>query len=114
MRRLHRRIFVPLLFFIASTNGHASTLLFANLTNPQENPPATPTLAGGSFRPASFGTETLTLNEAMTAMTFSAQLQPELQPPTRVLYGEVLDLLSAMITIQTTSLTLHSLPVSAE
>ena len=74
MRRLHMSIFVPLLVLIASSNGHASTLLFANLTNSQENPPATPTLASGSARPASFGTATFTLNDAMTAMTFSATI----------------------------------------
>lgn len=74
MRRLHMSIFVPLLVLIASSNGHASTILFANLTNSQENPPATPTLASGSPRPASFGTATFTLNDAMTAMTFSATI----------------------------------------
>jgi hypothetical protein len=74
MRRLNMTIFVPLLALVASTNGHATTFLFANLTNSQENPPTAPTLANGSPRPASFGTATFTLNDAMTAMTFSATI----------------------------------------
>jgi hypothetical protein len=53
--------------------AHADTLLFANLTNAQENPPATPTTTStGSPRLASFGTASFVLNNAMTAMTFSA------------------------------------------
>src|SRR5215207_2556340 len=52
--------------------ANADTLLFANLTNAQENPPAIPTLSTGGARPASFGTASFVLNTAMTSMTFSA------------------------------------------
>jgi uncharacterized protein (TIGR03118 family) len=48
-------------------------LFLVNLTNAQENPPATPTSSnGGGPRPASFGTARLQFNAAQTAMTFSS------------------------------------------
>src|SRR5207249_1148152 len=46
--------------------------LFANLTNAQEVPLPTLTITGGGSRPASFGVATFVLNDAMTAMTFTA------------------------------------------
>jgi hypothetical protein len=55
-----------------STTCFADTMLFATLTNAQENPPARPTTSTGGFRPQSFGFATFTLNDAMTAMTFTA------------------------------------------
>jgi hypothetical protein len=58
----------------AGTSAQADTILFANLTNSQENPPVIPTTSIGDPRPASFGTATFTLNNAMTAMTFSATI----------------------------------------
>jgi hypothetical protein len=59
----------------AGLPAHADTLLFANLTNAQENPPASPTTTStGGPRPASFGTATFVLNNAMTAMTFSSTI----------------------------------------
>src|SRR3989442_13386142 len=62
-----------MLLFIA-TSGYANTVLSATLTNSQENPPTNPTLIAGAPRPASFGTATFTLNDAMTAMTFFATI----------------------------------------
>src|SRR5688500_1964311 len=57
----------------AGLPAYADTLLFADLTNAQENPPAIPTTTStGGPRPVSFGTATFVLNNAMTAMTFSA------------------------------------------
>lgn len=58
----------------ASTGARADTFLFAELTNSQENPPTNPTTSTGAPRPASFGTATLVLNDAMTALTFSATI----------------------------------------
>jgi hypothetical protein len=53
--------------------GRADTILVANLTNSQENPPTVPTLDGVSTpRPVSFGNATFTLNDAMTQMIFTA------------------------------------------
>jgi hypothetical protein len=67
-------LFVPLVVLIAGTSGHADTMLFANMTNAQENPPVTPTLSTGGPRPASFGEATFILNDAMTSMTFTATI----------------------------------------
>lgn len=61
------------ILFFCDSRAYADTLFFADLTNAQENPPATPTTTStGSPRPVSFGTATFVLNSAMTAMTFSA------------------------------------------
>jgi len=56
------------------SSSYASTILFANLTNSQETPPTVPTLVGGAPRPASFGTALFVLNDAQTAMTFTATI----------------------------------------
>jgi hypothetical protein len=56
----------------AMTTGADALVLFANMTNAQENPPTVPTLTTGGPRPASFGTAIFELNDARTAMTFSA------------------------------------------
>lgn len=55
----------------AAAAAPAQTLFLSNLTNAQENPPAVPTLSTGGPRPASFGTATLTLNAAQTALTMT-------------------------------------------
>jgi CHRD domain/PEP-CTERM motif len=52
----------------------AATILTANITDAAENPPTVPTTAAGAARPASFGTATFVLNDAMTAMTMSATI----------------------------------------
>lgn len=67
-------IFVTAAIVAAAVNVSASTILVANLTNSQENPPTNPTLTGGAPRPASFGTALFTINDAMTAMTFTATI----------------------------------------
>jgi len=54
------------------SSSYASTILFANLTNSQETPPTVPTTSTGAPRPASFGTASFVLNDAQTAMTFTA------------------------------------------
>lgn len=74
MLRLHINLLVPFVVLIAGANSYAQTILTANLTNAQENPPTNPTLSTGGARPASFGTATFTLNSAMTSMTFTATI----------------------------------------
>jgi hypothetical protein len=52
--------------------AQAAIILTANLTNDQENPPVVPTLDGTSTpRPASFGTATFVLDDAMSELTMS-------------------------------------------
>ena len=68
-------VFAVLALLIVSAPGQAATILFANLTNSQENPAVTPTLVDGiTPRPASFGTATFTLNDTNTAMSFTATI----------------------------------------
>jgi hypothetical protein len=74
MFRLRTTLLVSTFALLIATSGYANIILFANLTNSQENPPTTPTLTGGGPRPASFGTATFDLNNALTAMTFSATI----------------------------------------
>src|SRR5688572_5815824 len=64
---------IAVVAFLSFPNtGRADTIFFANLTNAQENPPAVPTLDGVStLRPASFGSASFVLNDAMTQLTFS-------------------------------------------
>jgi hypothetical protein len=73
------RIFIAAVFslLVASTGAQAAIILHATLNNASENPPTTPTLSpanGGGPRPASFGTADFLLNDARTAMTFSATI----------------------------------------
>jgi hypothetical protein len=67
-----RTIFLALVLVFVLATGADALLLFADLTNAQENPPTTPTLSTGAPRPASFGSAIFELNDAMTAMTFTA------------------------------------------
>jgi len=60
------------LVLACGTAAQASILLTATLTNATENPPTNPTLVGGAPRPASFGSATFLINDAMTSMTFTA------------------------------------------
>jgi hypothetical protein len=65
------------LAFVASLlagSATAVTLLTATLNNASENPPTVPLLTTGAPRPASFGTATFVINDAMTAMTFTATI----------------------------------------
>jgi len=61
-----------LLLTALSGVARADTLLFANITNTQENPPTVPTTTTGAPRPTPFGMASFVLNDAMTAMTFTA------------------------------------------
>lgn len=63
-----------LAFLLAGGAAHASTTFSANLTNDQETGSIVPTTASGASRPASFGTATFVLNDAMNAMTFEAMV----------------------------------------
>src|SRR5437762_8913018 len=72
MSGLRAAAIVGLLILSASSIGYADTFFFANLTNSQENPPTNPVTSTGAPRPASFGFATFRLNDAMTAMTFTA------------------------------------------
>jgi hypothetical protein len=63
---------LPMILYAVS--GHAAVILTATLTNSQENPPAVPTTSIGNPRPASFGTATFELNDAMTALTMNASI----------------------------------------
>jgi hypothetical protein len=75
MRLRYSASFVPLVLILGSGLVSADTILFANLTNSQENPPAVPTTSTGAPRPASFGTAFFVLNDAMTSMTMTATIQ---------------------------------------
>jgi CHRD domain/PEP-CTERM motif len=72
MPRFHAIVLAALAALFASPGAHASVILTANMTNAAENPPAVPTLSTGGARPASFGSATFVLNDAMDAMTMSA------------------------------------------
>jgi CHRD domain len=74
MQRLCPALLVPLFVLVGSSNAAADLILFASLTNSQENPPAVPTTSTGAPRPASFGVAFFTLNDAMTSMTFDATI----------------------------------------
>lgn len=81
MLRLRFRLFstaIALLVVVfLATPVYASTIFMATLTNDQENPPVTPTLTlanGGGPRPSSFGFATFVLNDAGTALTFTATI----------------------------------------
>ena len=74
MRRLHPILIVIAMGMVTSVSGHAVTILSATLTNAQENPPAVPTTSTGAARPASFGTGLFTLNDSLTAMSFTASI----------------------------------------
>ncbi len=54
--------------------SRASIILTADLTNSQETTNPTPTTTTGAARPASYGTAQFVINDAMTAMTFTATI----------------------------------------
>ncbi len=74
MKRWSRYVVAFSFFALAASSAKASVLLSANLTNSQENPPTVPTLTTGAPRPASFGTASFFINDAMTSMTFTATI----------------------------------------
>jgi hypothetical protein len=59
---------------LAATSRAQPTILIADIRNDAENPPAVPTTSTGDPRPASFGTAMFTLNEAMTELSFTAEI----------------------------------------
>ena len=64
-----------LALLLAAGAAHASTSFTATLTNGQETgSPVVPTTASGASRPASSGTASFLLNDAMNAMTFEAMV----------------------------------------
>src|SRR5437016_7382468 len=75
MLKLRLTLMIVLVVLVAGATADAATInLFANLSNAAENPPTNPTLTTGAPRPASFGTATFDLNDAQTAMTFTATI----------------------------------------
>ena len=71
-QRLAALLIAVVAFLSFPNTGRADTFFLANLTNSQENPPVVPTLDGVStLRPASFGSASFVLNDAMTQLTFS-------------------------------------------
>jgi hypothetical protein len=74
MLRIRIALLVFFITFVAAAKANAITVFTANLTNSQENPPTNPTTSTGGVRPASFGTATFVLNDALTALTFTATI----------------------------------------
>jgi len=74
MLRLRTAFFASLIALVAGTGGRAETILFADITNAAETPTPTLTTTTGQPRPASFGTAMFVLNDAQTAMTFTATI----------------------------------------
>ena len=72
MSRLVTSFVVVLTIVVAGVRAEGATVLTANLTNAAETSVVIPTTTGGQPRPVSFGTATFTINDAMTAMTFTA------------------------------------------
>jgi hypothetical protein len=71
MLRLFSALIICLFLVAFSDNSFAATTLTATLTNAAESPPTSPTTVTGAPR-TSFGTATFVLNDAQTAMTFTA------------------------------------------
>jgi hypothetical protein len=74
MRNARLLFLVPALLLFAAGRSDASILFTAILNNASENPPTVPTTSGGQARPASFGTATFEMDDAMTFMSFSATI----------------------------------------
>lgn len=74
MRNVRLLLLVPALLLFAAGRSDASILFTANLNNASENPPTVPTTSGGQARPASFGTATFEMDDAMTFMSFNATI----------------------------------------
>jgi CHRD domain len=62
------------LFALLSGTSNAATLFTAQITLDQEVPPHIPTTSTGAPRPDSFGTATFELNDAQTALSFTATI----------------------------------------
>ncbi|HEV7574734.1 MAG TPA: CHRD domain-containing protein [Caldimonas sp.] len=68
------KIAASLVLSALAGSAGAVTLLTASLADANENPPTSPTTTTGAPRPASFGTASFVINDAMTAMTFTATI----------------------------------------
>jgi uncharacterized protein (TIGR03118 family) len=66
--------YVDALLASAGLSPSQVRLFTVSLTNSQEVPPAVPTTTTGAARPASFGTARFQLNDAQTALTFTATI----------------------------------------
>ena len=73
MLRLRTLLLVSLALFFINATAKGDTVFIANLTNGQENPSTNPTTITGVPR-VSFGNAIFVLNDAQTAMTFSATI----------------------------------------
>lgn len=74
MHRVARTLMGGLTVMIAGAYCQAATILTANISNATELPPTVPTTSTGAARPASFGTASFVLNDAMTSMTMSVTI----------------------------------------
>ena len=74
MRNARLLLLVPALLLFAAGRSDASILFTAILNNASENPPTVPMTSGGQARPASFGTATFEMDDAMTFMSFTATI----------------------------------------
>jgi hypothetical protein len=74
MLRLRAILFVSLVLLCAGTRAQAVTMLAANLTHDQETMQGILMTSTGDPRPLSFGTATFVLNDAMTALMFTATI----------------------------------------
>lgn len=74
MRTLLSALAVSVLVFSGAAHSDAATTLTAVMTNGQETSPVVPTFSNGTPRPTSSGTATFTLNDAQTAMSFTATI----------------------------------------
>jgi hypothetical protein len=74
MRGIAKILLMSLVLIAAGSKAEADMLFYANLSNGAETPPTVPTTTSGAPRPASFGTATFTLNDAQTALTFTATI----------------------------------------
>jgi CHRD domain len=71
MRRLCTVVLAAVVVLASTARASADTILLASLTNAQEVPPTVPTTSTGAPR-ASIGAAMFTLNDAMTALSFTA------------------------------------------
>jgi len=74
MRNARLLLLVPTLLLFAAGRSDASILFTAILNNASENPPTVPMTSGGQARPASSGTATFEMDDAMTFMSFTATI----------------------------------------
>src|SRR3954449_1234672 len=77
---LRTALFAPLMALSVIGGAHAVVILSATLTNSQEVPPTTPTTSTGAPRPASFGTASFVLNDAMVRAREIVVLVGRLEP----------------------------------